>query len=276
MAKKKKPTDAVVDAQTEQKSVAVQQQAAVPMSAQDANAWGTGGISAQDIIIPRVLLLQPMSDAVTNGEGAFGDFRESLSNEKIGDFKEGFEVIPFAMKKVWVEYDVTAGDDFKNKKFHRVVDINPANENLPYKDEEKKDGKMLKISRDRCMNFYVLLPKDIEMGGAIPHILTARRSSLQAGKKLATQMFVKNISAGKTPASVICKVTATKETNDAGTFAVMDITPSRPALDNHVAEAFKWLSIVQSGKAKEDVESYAADEAAPSSGASAETGPSRF
>jgi hypothetical protein len=258
---------------------AVKDAAPAPMVGGSADAWGTGGISAQDIIIPRILLMQPMSEAVTAGDAAFGDFRESLSMEKLGDFKEGFEVVPFALKKVWVEYDVTAGTDIKNKKFLRVVDINPSNENLPYEDEEKgEDGKMIKVARDRTMNFYVLPVKDLELESAIPHVLSFRRSGLKAGKALATQMYVKNISANKTPASVVINVEAQKETEEGSTWAIPKITPLRPAKVGHVEQAFKWLSMVNAGRAKEDTASYN-QESAPqtrASGESVETGPMKF
>ena len=45
--------------------------------------WGASPLSAKDIIIPRMLVMQPMSDMVTAGEAAFGEFRDSLNKEKL-------------------------------------------------------------------------------------------------------------------------------------------------------------------------------------------------
>lgn len=257
---------------------AVRAENAIVPQAEQLSAWGKSQVSAKDIIIPRIMLMQPMSEAVTAGDAAFGDYRESLSNEKLGDSKETFEIVPFHMEKIFVEYDVTKGEGFKDKKFLRVRPITPENENLPYKDEEKDDaGQNVKVSRDKCMNFYCLLVKELEFGGAIPYVITARRSSIKAGKKLATQMFVKNAAAGKTPAAIAIQVLSEKETNDAGTFAIMDVKPSRPAKSEWIVEAFKWLGLVQQGRAKVDEESYVQDEAGgTATAAPAADGPGRF
>lgn len=232
-------------------------EAAELAAALDPNEWGVTEVSSRDIIIPRILLMQPMSDKVTNGDAAFGEFRESLNNEKLGDFKEGFEFIPFHMEKVFIEYKLIPTKDGAKKEYLRVVPITPQNEDLPYEDREKgDDGVSYDISRDRVMNFYVLLPKELQTGGAIPYILSARRTSMTAGKKLATQMYVKNMMAKKTPASTVCIATCSKQSNDEGTWAVMDVAPVGQTSDQYVLEALKWLKMIKAGKAKAHEESY--------------------
>lgn len=223
----------------------------------DLAAWGETKVTAQDVTIPRILVCQPMSKKVTAGEAAFGDFRESLGNEKVGDFNTPFEVVPFAMHKVFVEYELVQVKGEVKKEYLRVVPITPQNETLPYDDKEtNEEGKVINISRDRVQNFYVLLPKELEIGGAIPHVISFRRSSSTAGKKLATQMFMRNPAAGKNPAAVMMKISAKKETNDDGTFAVLDVVPTKATPPEWQAEAFKWLTVVNSGKAKVDEASY--------------------
>jgi hypothetical protein len=265
----------VVEA-TKQMVMAAETTPAVAGSAGDMAAWGAAQITSQDIVIPRILLMQPMSDAVTAGTAAFGEFRESLNHDCLGKFEEGFEVVPFHMEKVFIEYDAS---NVKKKEFLRVVAITPDNENLPYEDNGlNKEGKKIPISRDRCMNFYVLLPKELEMGGAIPYIVSARRTSLNAGKKLATQMYVKNMSANRTPAHTICKVFANKKTNDEGTFGVMDVMPVKATPDAWIVEAFKWLQVVKAGKAKVDEKSYNEEAKATESRTvtDVESGPQKF
>jgi hypothetical protein len=268
-AKKEKPA-------MEEKQIAVKEAAALPAEVGDVNAWGNGGLSASDIVIPRILLMQGMSQKVLDGEAAFGEFRESLNNELLGKFDKGFEVIPFAMRKVFIEYDAS---DEKKKRFLRVVPITPKNEDLPYEDEEKNlEGKLIPVSRDRVMEFYVLRPEEIDMGGAMPYILSFRRTGLKNGKKLATQMYVKNTSAGKTPASVIVTVLATKESNNEGTWAVTDVALSRPTPDKYIAEAFKWLQLINQGRAKVDESAYAEESGAVAVDAEVDldNGPAKF
>ena len=249
----------------------VKKQNAVMASGVDLASWGQQDISAEDIIIPRILLMQPMSEKVTQGDAAFGDFISSLDNSKIGTLKEGFNIIPICMDKVWVEYDVTQGDDFKNKKFLRVVKITPDNDGLPYKDSEGP----VKISRDKLMNFYVLLEKEMALGGALPHVLTFRRTGLNAGKALITQMMIKNRAAGKAPPAVTCVVNAEKTTNEAGTWVVPTVRPLKETDPRHIEEAYKWFGMIQKGKAKVD-EKALAEEDIKSSNVSVETGPERF
>lgn len=223
----------------------------------DMAAWGASTqVTSQDIIIPRLLVMQPMSEKVTAGDAQFGDIRESLSNEKFGDFTNPIMFVPFYMEKVFIEFNVEDPDD---KKFLRVVPITPANESLPYEDEEfdQKLGKKIKISRDRTMNFYVLRPEEVELGSAIPYILSCRRSNMPAGKKLTTQMYVKNINSGKNPAAVVMRLSVSKQSNEKKqTWAVMDIVPHVAASEALQKEAFKWLKLVKSGQAKVDENSY--------------------
>lgn len=278
---KKQPQGGTV---AEEKQMAVKAQAAVALAGESASDWGRADVSSQDIIIPRILLMQPMSDKVTEGEAAFGDFRDSLNNELVAKMGEKFEVIPFHMQKIFVVYDVTDAND---KKYLRQEPITAANDNAKYEDEERNaDGKLIKLQRDRVMNFYVLRPEEIAIGSAIPYIMSFRRSSMQAGKKLATQMFMKNMAAGKAPPATTMTVFAKKESNDKGTFAVVDVAPVRPTSPENIAEAFKWFQMVNAGKAKAHEESYneearadrpiSSEPGVQSSGADIERGPSKF
>lgn len=232
--------------------------------------WGQAQLTSRDVVIPRILLMQPMSPQVTDGKAAFGEFRESLNEEKLGKFDESFDVVPFWMEKVWVESQLIpaqkAGQP-PEKKWFRTIPVTPANENLPSEGDslDMSTGEMVNVVRDRVMNFYVLLANELNLGGAIPYVLPFRRTSMQAGKKLATQMYMKNINAGKSPASMVMSVFSKKESatinGQSVTYAVADIKPSGWAKPEHVADAFKWLQIMKSGKAKVHDESYAKEEA---------------
>ncbi len=239
---------------------------------QMASEWGAPDVTSKDIIIPAVYLMQPMSDRVTAGDAAFGEFIESLTNTKLGKFEDGFEIIPFFMEKLFMEYNI---DDPKKKVWLRSIPITPENESKPYEDEEKTpEGKVIKITRDRCMRFFFLIPAELEAGTALPYTITVRRTSLNAGKKLSTQMYIKNLQAKKTPASTVLKITAKKETNDQGTYAVLDVMPLRASTDAQVAQAFEWLKLLKTGKAKVD---EALEDQEPTTVASkVEQGPAQF
>ncbi len=234
----------------------------------DAAAWGGGPeLTAADVIIPRILFMQPMSPQVTDGKAKFGEFRESLNSELFGEFDKGFNVIPFYMEKVWIEYEIKAparAGGEREKKYLQTVPITPDNETLKYQDEAIVEGVRVNIERDRVMNFYVLLEKELELGSAIPYILSVRKSSLSAGKKLTTQMYMKNSRAGKSPAAMKMQIFAARQSGIVDgktvTYGVVDVKPVELAKDAHVAEAFHWFGIIRSGKAKVHAESYDQEE----------------
>jgi hypothetical protein len=212
--------------------------------------WGVQSLTARDIVIPKVLPMQAMSKKVTDGQAMLGEFRDSLTGDLVG-MSEGFgkpakpiEFIPFYMEKVWIVFEAKDGNP-KNLKFAKTIAIDAQNENYPY--EEVLNGVLIK--RDRTMNFYCLNPADPK---SIPFILSFRRTSVKAGQKIATTMFMKNINAGKTPASMVMELTGTKTSNDKGTFVVMDVREKRPSTDAEVASAFNWVKTVRAGAAKVD------------------------
>lgn len=224
----------------------------LPAAAMTAGGWDIPTLSQRDVIIPMILLMQPMSPQVTDEKAAFGEFRESLNMEVLGKFDKGFQFVPFKMVKYFTEA-IDNGED--ENEWLRNVDITPQNENLPYNDLEMIEGKEVKIVRDRVMKFFVLLVKELEQGSSIPYTFAFKRSNYKAGQKLATQMFIKNINSGKTPASMVMEITCAKTTSDNKTWAVSDIKPIAQTENKYIAEAFRWLEIVNSGKAKEhDVE----------------------
>jgi hypothetical protein len=106
------------------------------------------------------------------------------------------------------------------------------------------------------MDFFVLIPEEIQKGESLPYVLSFRRTSLKAGQKLATQMFIRNAAANKIPPATIVLVSGKDTENDSGTFVVQDIAPSRPSTDQEMAEAFKWFKIVQAGQVKVDEREY--------------------
>lgn len=229
---------------------------------QNNDAWGPSEMSGSDILIPRISMMQPMSEGVTGGKHKFGEFVESLSGEVIGSFDEPFDIVPVYMEKLWKVYMSTPGKRAGEveKTWLRNEPITPKNEGLKYEGEEMINGRNEKIVRDKVMQFYVLLVKDLKLGTALPNILSFSKSSIKAGQKLATQMYIKNVQSGKNPASMICTVKAEKKTNDNGTFAVADVIPKSATPNEYVAEAFGWLTKIKSGKTRADKETDDAGE----------------
>lgn len=238
---------------------------AVQSSQVDLNAWGVPAmnINARDIQIPKILAMQPGSNAVTAGEAKFGEFRDSLSGNLVGDVKNPIDFIPFFMEKVFVVMRLDKGQ----YKFNRQVPIVPAIEDHDF---EHKEGEWQE-KWYRTLNFYVLLPQEVADGSAIPYILSFRSSSARAGQKLATTMYMKNLKAGKTPPAMTMSLSGATQKNDKGTFVVMDVKEKRASTSEEIASAFEWVKTVLSGRVKvdhSDLESEASSTASAPAGES--------
>lgn len=208
--------------------------------------WDAPALTQRDVIIPSLLLLQPMSPQVTDSKNKFGDIIETLNGEVLGDMNGGFDLVPFKLVKLFV-----VRKNNEDKDFVMTVPLTPENESLPYEDEMEIDGRVEKILRDRVLKFYVLLRSELETGTAIPYTVSFKRSSHQAGQKLVTQMFIKNVNANKTPASTMIRLSAIKKTKDTKTWAAFDVQTAGVTDDAYIAEAFRWLELINGGKVKE-------------------------
>lgn len=208
------------------------------LSASDANLWGNDQIGSNDIIIPRILVMQGLSEFVTSGKAKFGDFVNSLSEKVVGSIASPMEFIPFYIDKVQkVSKEV-------NGKY--VIDhfepLTPINEKYPW--EDFKDGK--KIKRENSYNVYAVLP-----GYELPVMLTFKSTSIKTGKEIATQMYAINMQTRKiAPCSSVMILSGEKKQNDKGVFTVTHAKVANDATKEQIAECARWIQIVKSGNAQ--------------------------
>ena len=286
MKEEKKAAQAEQPAQAETTAVAEAPKAGLPASiASNVADWGRNEMSSKDMVISRLIVMQPTSKLVASGDQGFvqGDMVDSLTNRKLGSYKAPTEIIPFDMRRNFIEYDVTAGEDIKNKKFLRVTPITAKNENLPYKDSEKSaEGKTIKVSRDYVLEFFCLSPEDVKNGSAVPFIISFRRSALKNGKKLATQMYVTNHAAKLIPPAQTVELFTSKETDGDNTWAMLNVNldpgKMRRTSEEGLKSAFDWFKRIRSGEVKVDDSELVnpeADAAVPS-GEDVGTGPAKF
>lgn len=233
------------------KQVTVKEQQAVALSSEQlVNEWGVPTQPSQDMVIPKILPMQPTSEFVAEGKAVMGEFRDSISGALIGTIDKPFEVIPFYLEKSWDVQVMTEGQ-FKFDHTLPLVE-NPLdpnyNDNLKW--EEEVDGKLLR--RIRRMNFFVMLPSEVEKGGAMPYVLSFKSTSLKEGKKLYTQMYVRNFKAGLPPPSYLVTIGGSRQKNEKGSFIVPNISLARRATDQEMAECLSWLKVIRKGAVKID------------------------
>jgi len=216
-----------------------------------AGDWGAPVVSSQDIVIPKILPMQGMSVAVTDGKASMGEFRDSLSNNLLGKIDEPVHVIPFYMEKMWDILEETADGKFKWKKSVPVVE-NPASPD--YNDNWKWEAEVqgLKVKNVRRFNFYVLLPSEVADGSSIPYIFSFKSTSIKEGKKLFTQMYVRCAKAGMPPAAYTIKIGGVRQKNDQGTFIVPNFAIDRKTTEAELTECLYWIKMIKGGKTKVD------------------------
>lgn len=208
--------------------------------AQDLEAWGDTGVSSSDLVIPKALLMQGLSDFVADGKAAIGEYVNSLTGEVIAKKGEELELIPFHMTKYW------AVTEANGNKFRRVEEATPSNENNPW-DFTDSDGTPCKRTLVRA--FYCL---DVKEKDGLPLIISFASTAAKIGKKLATRMFIMNRQAGKVPCAYSIKVSSSIVKGDKGTYASPDFVVGSEVSNEDVMTCRDWMLSVKAGTAKAD------------------------
>lgn len=224
----------------------VAQQETNAVATMDIDAFGAGPISGQDIVIPKILAMQGLSNYVTEGVARFGDFVDSLSGEVLGSIDKPIEFIPFFLEKMWI-VSKKEGARFI---FDRYEPVTVANENKPW--NEVVGG--VEIKNEKCYNFYCILPSDPNL----PYVLAFKSTSAKAGRELATQMYVKNRAAGKVPPAKVMKLFGSKGEKEGNKYVVMKSAVVRDSTQEEVANCLTWFKTIQEGGASTDNSDVAA------------------
>jgi hypothetical protein len=117
---------------------------------------------------------------------------------------------------------------------------------------EYTDNEGVLCRRDYTMTCYCLLPSDVKEGLPMPYTISFRRTSMRAGKKLFTQMYIRNKQAGKVPPASVMELSAKREKNDQGTYMVLDIAPVRASSNEEIHACFELYKTIQGGSVRVD------------------------
>lgn len=202
--------------------------------------WGESPISSRDLVIPKILTMQGLSEMVSDGKAKLGDFVDSVTGEIVGSIEKPVKFIPFHMEKVWTISSKKIGES--KFEFERYEEVTAANANYPFS-EIVGDTEM---KYEYTMQFYVLRPEDTSM----PYVISFKATSSRAGKILSTQMYVRNKAAGLVPPAYVMELGGKKEKNDKGTFIVAEVKAVEKTSDALITECLNWYKTVKSGATK--------------------------
>lgn len=223
------------------------------VSAEVMNMWAPQEVSSSEIIMPKLMVMQGLSELVTDGKAMFGEFRDSLTGGKLGGLDTPFEFIPFHLEKLLYVTSRKAGtvEDFK---FDEALPLDAMTENLPWNDTVGDR----EVKRSQVYNFYCINPSDLSM----PIIVTFKGMSLRNGKVLNTMAFVKSFIAGSFPPANHYLLKGVKTSNDRGTFVVISTEQGEKSTNEEIMAAAKWKKMLDSGEAKAHAEQAPAKETA--------------
>lgn len=231
--------------------IATQPQANVPMPA-SALVPGTEEILSSAIVIPKVLLMQGLSDLVAEGNAVMGEMVKSTTGEKLGNSENPVEFIPLTYNLTWVLSE-KIGQKFE---YRGQEPLTAANQDLPW--EFEKNGAQWK--RTKSLNLFALLTKDVkaekeELAKAdlgempdpdkalLPVMMSFRSTSFTAGKNLVTH-FAKAKKFGLPGHVSTLKLKCTREKNDKGTYFVFGVEHSGKTPREDFAVCDYWRTIV--------------------------------
>lgn len=208
-------------------------------------SWGAENTTATDLVIPKLLIMQGLSDFVTDEklQARQGEIRDSLEGRLLAKVGEPLKVIPFFFYNTWVEFEERNG----KFEFTGITPRDHTNELAPQDWEEA--GK--KKRRDRTINCYVLLESELGGGEFLPYLLSFSRTGFKTGKKLVT-LVEKLKQFNLAPAHRVFELSAAKVSNDKGTWFGPEIAQVGETSKEHLALAYKWYMTVSKGGVKVD------------------------
>ncbi len=198
---------------------------------------------AKDLIIPKILVMQGLSQSVSEGKAVLGELRDSLDNKLFGGKDKTLEFIPLHFYKTWIIFTEEKG------KFEYTAQVPCTAQNANWTWEDTVDGK--KVRRDQAINVYCILPQEIKEGIFLPYIVSFRRTSYITGKKLLTDRE-KMLIAKRRWHTKTFKLGSKLEKNDQGSFYVFTSEMGRDTTPEEIEAISPWLGMVTSQAMKVD------------------------
>jgi hypothetical protein len=198
------------------------------------NEWGEVPLDSQDIIIPKLVLMQGQSTFVTDGLCHFGDVVETPSKEVMLKCSAGETIclIPFHHTTVWRKYKITNG----KQEFLGYEDC------ITGKDKEYEENHGTHVIKNmRTINVFFINPKRPEL----PVVISFKGMSQRTGKGILTQIYVKNRQAGKVPCAYVLDLGAVKSKNDKGVFFVWEFKVGKSVTNDEVRNCLQWLKTIK-------------------------------
>jgi hypothetical protein len=199
-------------------------------------ARGFENFKTEDLILPRLRLLQGLSQAVVDGVGKIGQFQDSLSGEIIGD---SMEVVLLGMKNGAVYFEQGEGMRCKSGDGITNMDGVPC-VNCPFNEyHSKRWGKDEPPPKCSSTKEFVCITRGTTKGTEQrPIVVSFLKTSFKQGRKLASiaRLTGRDIFA----AAYVLSSSTLKNTK--GTFSVMEVKQNGWLTPEEYKVAESWFN----------------------------------
>lgn len=195
--------------------------------------WGDVVVEAKDLILPKILLQQALSEAVKQRIAKDGDYYNTLTGSVCSNEAGNVSILPFYCRQ---SYFV---EKFNGKKFEflKTVPCVVGQDPLPF--EETIEG--VRYKNTHAYEFFCMLEE-----GGTPAIVSFKSTSHKTGKQLFNLMYLQNPQQGKTPAHNWITLGSKEDTSkDGDRYNVMTITVGVQSTKEQVAECLTWISTIK-------------------------------
>lgn len=191
--------------------------------------WGMEGLSNNDMVIPRIQLMQALSQSVKDEKAKAGDILSS-QGELLAARGKFVPIIPVMTFREWIINDVSEGKG--KEKFLSRFPVTGENERLPV----EGDINGVPITRTKNLNYFVLLPNHLD---ELPYLISFRKMSYQAGKSLSTMIQIQGFKR-KPFASMVYLLGSRSETRGKNSYYVFTVNSDRETTEQELEAAKKW------------------------------------
>lgn len=238
--------------------VTVEENAVAVTEGFDDNAFAQAApeqdITANDVMIPKILIMQPQSPRVVDQDNKLGDLVDTLdwatlatAKDKKNPEAKSFTVIPFHWTKFWI-IKKKNGDKFE---FVTMIKMDRSNQGLDPWEKWTENG--VEHKREYMHLFHVIIP-----GKQIPYALAFKGASKQAGDGLNTQMFTinKNLKVDAawkaSPMAYTMEITPVIINKNDTTYATLTYKVGRQSTFEEACEALTWSKAIKAGTTETD------------------------
>lgn len=218
------------------------------------------GLSASDMLMPRVLLMQGSSELVKKSKTKnSGDIIDSvtgitlLSSKDAQDGKK-IEMIPLTAYKTFI---IDRFDTVTQKwKYHTQKPMGPGEEKLPWDFQEQDPQTKIWVSyrRKYRINVYALIKSQIGTEDVVPYLVSFQVFSLEEGKKITTHM----IKAARNKKYPYCKSfflsAGTTTSKNGDSFEVFRVELGGEVEKPAQIAAHSWMEEIQAGRVMADAD----------------------